>query len=415
MTRKLITGNGAAAWGARLAKVDYVPAFPITPQTEIIETISTWIDGEQMDARMVTLESEHSMITAAGSAATTGVRVFTATSSQGLLYGMEMIYTVAGWRAPFVMVNVSRGLSTPITLETDHNDILATRDCGFLQIHCASCQDVLDNVLIAYRLAEHHDIRLPVFVNLDGFYLSFTREPVSIPDSKEASDYVGEYDPENICFRASCPESKAVAVLGGSTYSYFRYETHLANLNGVRVYDQVASEFTDRFGRAYSPVETYCCDDAEYVFFMTGSFATKARDAVDRLREADWRIGLVQLRMIRPYPEQAVRNILAGKQAVAVIDQNISMGKGGVLHQELTSVLYGDHDAPPVVASFIGGLGGRDITAEEFYQIAQVIKKAATNERTPPPRLLYTETEMREFKKLQAIAHVERTEMEAGS
>lgn len=410
MTRKLITGNGAAAWAARLAKVDYVPAFPITPQTEIIETISDWIESDQMDARMVTLESEHSMITAAGSAATTGVRVFTATSSQGLLYGMEMIYTVAGWRAPFVMMNVSRGLSAPITLESDHNDIMAARDCGFLQLHCATCQEVLDNTLIAYRLGEHPDIRLPVFVNLDGFYLSFTREPVEIPDAKAAADFVGEFDPENIHFRASSPESQAVAVLGGSPYSYFRYESHLANLNGVRVYEEIAAEFAERFGRQYSPVETYCCDDAQYVFFMTGSFATKAKDAVDRLRENNVPIGLVQLRMMRPYPEQALKNILAGKDAVAVIDQNISMGKGGVLHQELTSTLYGDHDAPPIVASFIGGLGGRDISAEEFYMIATVLKKAVETERTPPPRLLYTETELREFKKLQAIAHLERTE-----
>ena len=411
MTRQLITGNGAAAWGARLANVDYVPAFPITPQTEIIETISRWVDSDQMNARMVTLESEHSMITAAGAAATTGIRVFTATSSQGLLYGMEMIYTVAGWRAPFVMVNVSRGLATPITLESDHNDIMAARDCGFLQIHCMTCQDVLDNVLIAYRLAEHHDVRLPVFVNLDGFYLSFTREPVSIPDSKEAFAYVGDYDPENIRFRASSPESQAVAVLGGSPYSYFRYETHLANMNGLRVYDEITTEFAERFGRNYAPVETYHCDDADYVFFMTGSFSTKAKEAVDRLRDADWQIGLVQLRMMRPYPEQMLKTTLAGKKAVAVIDQNISMGKGGVLHQELTSVLYGDHDAPAIVASFIGGLGGRDISSEEFYQIAKVLKQAVSDNKTPAPRLLYTETEMREFKKLQAIAHVERDDL----
>jgi len=411
MTRKLITGNGAAAWGARLANIDYIPAFPITPQTEIIETLSEWIETDQMDTRIVTFESEHSMITAAGSAASTGVRVFTATSSQGLLYGMEMIYTVAGWRSPFVMVNVSRGLAAPITLESDHNDILATRDSGFLQLHCATCQEVLDNTLMAYRLAEHPDIRLPVFVNLDGFYLSFTREPVEIPSVKSAADFVGEFDPENIHFRASSPESQAVAVLGGSPYSYFRYETHLANLNGVRVYEEIAAEFADRFGREYSTVETYRCDDAQYVFFMTGSFATKAKDAVDRLRENDVPIGLVQIRMMRPYPEQALKNVFAGKQAVAVIDQNISMGKGGVLHQELTSVLYGDHDAPPIVASFVGGLGGRDISAEEFYMIATVLKKAIEQQRTPPPRLLYTETELREFKKLQAIAHVEHTEL----
>jgi pyruvate ferredoxin oxidoreductase alpha subunit len=164
MTRKLLTGNSAAAWGARLAGVDYIPAFPITPQTEIIEDLAGWIDRGEMDARMVTLESEHSMITAAGSAASSGVRAFTATSSQGLLYGMEMVYTVAGWRTPFVMVNVSRGLASPITLESDHNDIMAARDSGFLQIHCATCQEIADAILIAYRLAEHPDVRMPAIV-----------------------------------------------------------------------------------------------------------------------------------------------------------------------------------------------------------------------------------------------------------
>ena len=149
MSRRLLTGNAAAAWGARLARADYVPAFPITPQTEIIEALSRWIDAGELDARLVTLESEHSMLTAAGAAAATGVRVFTATSSQGLLYAMEMLYTVAGWRAPFVLVNVSRGLAAPITLEADHDDVLAARDSGFLQIHCATCQEVLDGVLLA--------------------------------------------------------------------------------------------------------------------------------------------------------------------------------------------------------------------------------------------------------------------------
>ena len=175
MRRELMTGNGAAAWGARLARADYLPAFPITPQTEIIETLSHWIGAGEMACRMVMIESEHSMITAAGAA--------TATSSQGLLYGMEMLYTVAGWRASFVLANVSRALASPVTLEPDHNDILAARDCGFLQIHCATCQEVLDASLIAYRLAEDARVRLPVIVNLDGFYLSFTREPVDIPSS----------------------------------------------------------------------------------------------------------------------------------------------------------------------------------------------------------------------------------------
>jgi pyruvate/2-oxoacid:ferredoxin oxidoreductase alpha subunit len=190
MRRALITGNQAAAWGARLARADYVPAFPITPQTEIIETLASWIDKGEMDCRMTMMESEHSMITAAGAAAATGVRVFTATSSQGLLYAMEMLFTVAGWRAPFVLVNVSRGLSAPITLEPDHNDVLAARDSGFLQIHCSTCQEVVDSVLIGYRVAEDERVRLPLIVNLDGFHLSFTREPVVLPDHADAVDRV---------------------------------------------------------------------------------------------------------------------------------------------------------------------------------------------------------------------------------
>ena len=409
MKRILLTGNGAAAWGARLACADYVPAFPITPQTEIIETLADWIDNGEMPGRLVTLDSEHSMITAAGAAAATGVRVFSATSSQGLLYGMEMLYTVAGWRAPFVLVNVSRGLASPITLEPDHNDILAARDCGFLQIHCATCQEVLDSVLIAYRLSEASRVRLPVIVNLDGFYLSFTREPVQIPDLKAAAAFVGAFDAEDIRFRASAPTSQAMAVLGGSPYSYFRYETHLAALQALDAYDTIVSEFAEKFGRNHPAVETYRCDDAEMLFFMIGCFATKAKVAVDRLREAGWKIGLVRPRLIRPYPAEAIRTILRGKQAVAVIDQNLSMGFGGVLHSELVSALYGQPDMPPILASFIGGLGGRDISTEEFFEIATTLRRAIDTGETPAPRLLYTEDELKQIEKLQLIAHVERT------
>jgi pyruvate ferredoxin oxidoreductase alpha subunit len=410
MTRQLLTGNGAAAWGVRLADVDYVPVFPITPQTEIIETLANWADRGELEARVVMLESEHSMLTAAGAASITGVRVFTATSSQGLLYAMEMLYNVAGWRAPLVMVNVSRGLSAPITLESDHNDIVAARDSGFLQIFCATAQEVLDSVLIAYRLAEDKRVRLPVIVNLDGFTLSFTREPVEIPGADTVRAFLPAFQAENIAFRASKPISQAVAVLGGSPYSYFRYEMHLAAQQALAVYDEIASDFAARFGRAHPAVEAYRADDAELLFLMTGAFATKAMDAVDRLRDAGTRIGLVRPRLMRPYPAEALRQSLSGKQAVAVIDQNISMGKGGVLHTELCEALYGQPNAP-LLASFIGGLGGRDIPAEEFYAIAGVLRAAVKVGRAPPPRLLYTETELREMRKLQAIAHVERREL----
>lgn len=412
MTRSLLTGNAAAAWGARLARVDYVPAFPITPQTEIIETLAHWYDSGAMDGRFVTLESEHSMITAAAAAAATGVRVFTATSSQGLLHAMEMLFTVSGWRAPFVLVNVSRALASPITLEPDHTDILAARDSGFLQIHCATCQEVLDSVLLAYRLAEDARVRLPVIVNMDGFYLSFTREPVELPDDSAVAGFLPGFDGDAIGFRASRPISQAVAVLGGSPYSYFRYEVHLAQRQALAVYDEIAQAFADRFGRMHPAVEAYRCEDASIVFFMIGAFATKAKEAVDRLREAGFDVGLVRPRLLRPCPSQALRDLLLGRSAVVVIDQNLSMGKGGVLHAELASVLYGQQGAP-LLLPFVGGLGGRDLPPEEFFEMAKVARAAVSEGRAPEPRLLYTARELREFRKLQAIATEERRE--AGS
>lgn len=409
MKRVLLTGNGAAAWGARLASADYVPAFPITPQTEIIETLADWIERGEMDGRMVTMESEHSMVTAAGAAAATGVRVFTATSSQGLLYAMEMLYTVSGWRAPFVLVNVSRGLSSPITLEPDHNDILAARDSGFLQIHCATCQEVLDSILIAYRLGEDERIRLPVLVNMDGFYLSFTREPVEIPDNEAVNRFLPPFDPANIRFRATAPQSQAVTVLGGSFYSYFKYETHLAALNAHVAYEEIADEFEKLFGRRHDAIERYRTEDAEFIFVMMGSFATKAKEAVDRLCDEGWRIGLLRPRLFRPFPAERFKEALLNKRGVAVIDQNISTGKGGVLHTELAAALYGHPDMPPVLASFIGGLGGRDISLEEFFEMAKVLKKAVEEKKVPPPRLLYTEEELSQMRTLQSIANTERS------
>lgn len=415
--RALLTGNAAAAWGARLARADYVPAFPITPQTEIIETLAGWFARGEMGkvgkvgGRLTMLESEHSMLTAAAAAAATGVRVFTATSSQGLLYGMEMMFGVPGLRAPFVLVNVSRGLQTPITLEPDHNDVLAARDSGFLQIHCATCQEVVDSVLVAYRVAEDHRVRLPAIVNLDGFYLSFTREPVTLPDAAAADEFLPAFDAETTRFAASAPTSQGAAVLGGGVYSYFRYEAHLALLAALDVYDEAAADYERRFGRRLDAVEAYRMDDAECAFVMIGSFATKAQDAVDRLRAAGRRVGLVRPRLLRPFPAERLAALLCGRKAVAVIDQNLSFGKGGILATELASALYGRPGAP-LLASFVGGLGGRDIAAEEFFAIADALEAAAREGMAPPPRLLYTGGELREIRKLQAVAHVQRLEAE---
>jgi pyruvate ferredoxin oxidoreductase alpha subunit len=393
MERKLITGNMAAAWGARLAGAEYIPAFPITPQTEIIESLAQWIDTGEMSARMVTLDSEHSMLTAAGAAAATGVRVFTATSSQGLLHGMEMLYAVAGWRVPLVLVNVSRGLAAPITLEPDHNDVLAARDSGFLQFHAATAQEVLDGVLLAYRLGEDARVRLPVIVNLDGFYLSFTREPVELPAAEAATRFLPAFDPQGLWFRSEAPQSQAVAVLDGSQYSYFRYQVHLAALEALAVFDEVAEAFA----------QCYRCEDADYVLVMIGAFATKAMAAVDLLRGAGWRIGLVRPRLLRPWPEAALVEALRGRRAVGVIDQNLSLGQGGVLFGEISASLHRAGSRVPV-ASFVGGLGGRDLPVEEFVAIAETVREAGETGTAPPPRLLFTAKELEQVRTAQAIA-----------
>jgi pyruvate ferredoxin oxidoreductase alpha subunit len=389
MTSEMLTGNVSAAWGARLTEVDYVPAFPITPQTEIIEKISEWVHHGAMSARYVNMDSEHSMLTAAGAAAATGARVFTATSSQGLLYGFELLYTIAGWRVPLVLVNVSRGLASPITLEPDHNDALAARDCGFIQIHAETCQEVLDSILMAYRIAEDPRVLLPAMINLDGFYLSFTREPVSVPDLNKVREFLPSYTPQHASFSAVRPMAQGIAVLGGGMYSYFRYQTQLAALNALAVHEQAADEFASIFGRRYGLVDGYRLEDAEYVIVMSNSFATKGRAAVDRFREHGKKVGLLRLRVIRPFPAAAIANALRGRKAVAVIDQNMSVGFGGITYGEIASALYAEEHRP-LLLSFIGALGGKDISAVEFNQIFVDMEAASATGKVPQPRLLYT-------------------------
>lgn len=399
----MLTGNSAAAWGVRLAEADYIPAYPVTPQTEIIETLAKWISDGAMDARFVTMDSEHSMITAAGAASATGVRAFTATSSQGLLYGFEMLYTVAGWRVPLVMVNVARGLSAPITLEPDHNDILSARDSGFLQIHCETCQEVLDSILLAYRMAEDERILLPVLVNMDGFHLSFTREPVEIPGIEDVRKFLPQYNPKHAFFKASQPMAQGIAVLGGPIYSYFKYQMHLACMKGLEVYKEISEEFERVFGRRHDTVERYLTDDAEYILIMSNSFSTLGKAAVRRARDKGMRAGLLKLRLLRPFPEEDLKSAIKGCKAVAVLDQNISIGKGGILYSEIASAIYNEQKRP-MLLSFIGGLGGKNINPEEFEFIFDSMIKVSDTGKFESPYLLYTEAEWKEMKRLKKMA-----------
>jgi pyruvate ferredoxin oxidoreductase alpha subunit len=406
MKPELMTGNRAAASAARLARVDYVPAYPITPQTEIIETIASWVREGTMDSKFVQLESEHSMMTAAGAASLAGARVFTATSSQGLLYAMEMLYNVSGWRAPMVLMNVSRALAAPIVLEPDHNDVLAARDSGFLQLHSETCQEVADLVLLAYRVAEDRRVMLPAIVNLDGFYLSFTREKVVLPGQAEVDRFLLPYDPPRP-IRATAPVAKGSAVMEGYLYSYFRYNLHAAALRAKEAFGEAAGEYQELFGRAYGPVDGYRLEDADYVLVMSNSFTTLGRQAVNRMREQGVKAGLLKLRMVRPFPGEDVAALLKGRKVAAVFDQNISPGMGGIFYPEVAASLYHLRGRPEALLPVVGGLGGKQLTSDEMCQVFERMRAVGKGTAKPDPMFLMREEELSKAKKALATAGVQ--------
>ncbi|MFQ5443373.1 MAG: pyruvate synthase [Nitrospinales bacterium] len=403
----MLTGNKAAAWGVRLGNVDYVPAFPITPQTEIVETLAQWFADGTMQGKFTNMDSEHSMFTAAGAASASGVRVFTASSSQGILFGQEVLYTIAGWRVPLVLVNVSRALATPITLEPDHNDVLSTRDTGIVQLHAETCQEILDFILLAFRIAEDKKICLPVLVNMDGFYLSFTREPVELPDEKEMNAFLPPFKPVQPVFQASQPMARASAVFGGGNYTYFKLQQHLAALEAENVFTKVAKEYGDRFGRFYDVVEHYRLEGAEYVFIMSNSFATKGKAAVDKMRQQGIKAGLLKLRLYRPFPAKAIADALCGHPKVAVIDQNIAPGFGGITFPEILAALYDHENRPQRFLSVIGGLGGRDIKESDFMSIIEHLDRPDFK----GPLMLFGQDDLKTFRTLQQIAGTHREEV----
>ena len=268
----------------------------------------------------------------------------------------------------------------PITLEADHNDILSARDSGFLQIHAETCQEVLDSILMAYRLAEDERVMLPVLVNLDGFTLSFTREPVMTPAPEAVAAFLPTYRPSHAFIRGERPMAQGTAVLGGAIYSYFRYQQHLAQANALDVHGEVATDFQDQFGRHYGLVEPFQLDDAEYVLVMSNAFATKGKAAVQRLRVQGVKAGLLRLRILRPFPAAPIADVLEGRKAVAIIDQNLAPGLGGITYQEVAAALYG-RSAPPLLLSVIGGLGGKDISTAEFDAVFQDMAQVAAGHR----------------------------------
>jgi pyruvate ferredoxin oxidoreductase alpha subunit len=256
---------------------------------------------------------------------------------------------------------------------------------------------------MAYRLTEDQRVMLPVLVNLDGFTLSFTREPVSLPSAAEVGEFLPPYQSHHAFIRGDKPMAQGAAVLGGAPYSYFRYQQHLAQDNALTVHEEVAGEFATRFGRRYGLTEPFQLDDADFVLVMANAFATKGKAAVQRWRANGIKAGLLRLRVLRPFPARAIAAALSGRHAVAVIDQNLAPGLGGITYQEIAAALYHDQLRPPLL-SVIGGLGGKDISQAEFDAVLHDLRRAAAGEQVTSPRLLYTHAEQERTRALLKIA-----------
>ncbi len=362
---KVIMGNHAVSYGAMLARAQVIAAYPITPQTQIVEMLSELCAEGLLDAKFIKVESEHSAMAACIGASSAGARAFTATSGHGLALMHEMLHWAAGARLPIVMANVNRAMGPGWSIWTEQTDSLAQRDTGWLQFYCESNQEVLDSVLQAFKIAEQ--VLLPTMLVLDAFVLSHTQEPVDIPDQELVDSYLPPYHAQ---YKLDTRDPHAFgALVMPSHYMELRYKMQKAMEGAVEVARQADEEFREVFGRGYGLVEKYRLEGAEVVLVTSATITSTARVVVDELREEGHRIGLLKVRMFRPFPAEDVRAALAGASKVAVIDRNISFGHGGIFAEEMKSALYNGSHRPPVFG-FIIGLGGRDVTPASIQGIA---------------------------------------------
>jgi pyruvate/2-oxoacid:ferredoxin oxidoreductase alpha subunit len=363
--RMLLTGNHAVAWGARLARPKVVPVYPITPQTPVLELLTEFHAAGEFDAEMLTPESEHSVMAACIPASLAGVRVFTATASQGLMLMHELLHYASGARAPIVMANVNRTIASPWAFWPDQTDSLAQRDTGWVQLYVESAQEALDSVIQAFRIAER--VLLPVMVNLDAFYVSHALEPVQLPVQETVDAYLPPYAPEH--FLDPARGESWGNVVSQELYCRHRRDIGEAMDRVPAVAAQADQEWQRLTGRGWGVMERYRCEGADLVITSLGSMCGTAREAVDALRAVGHAVGLLKLRLFRPLPLAALRAALAGVRDVLVLDRNFSPGAGGVLHQELRAALYGMPQAPRV-HGLLAGVGGVNVPPQKIVELA---------------------------------------------
>lgn len=374
--RMFVSGNDAVAFGVRLARPQVIAAYPITPQTIVVERLSDFVEDGSLDCQYMHVESEHSAISAVMGASAIGARTFTASSSQGLLYMAEGLHYASGGRFPIVMMNACRSVALPWSIFGDQRDSLSLLDSGWLQVYVEDAQEALDMVLQSFKIAENAKVLTPIMVNLDGFLLTHTYELLEVPDQALVDKFLPPFTTPN---KMSTAEPKN---LGFSTSPAdnleFKYQQHQAAMDSIPVIKETAKEFTEQFGRNYGGlVEEYCCEDAELILISLGSVTGTVRVVVDQLRSEGIKAGLCKIRFMRPFPLDEIAALAKDNRVIGVLDKDISFGYEGTVFTNVNSALV--HSGRAVKSqNFIAGLGGRDISQTDirnmFASMAETLK-----------------------------------------
>lgn len=372
--RKFISGNDAFAEGIRLAKPHVISAYPITPQTVVVERLSEMVEDGSLKSEFIHVESEHSAMSAAMGASSVGARTFTATSSQGLLYMAECLPYAAGGRFPIVMMNACRSTALPWNIYGDQRDSLSQLDSGWIQVYVEDAQESLDMALQSYYIAEHKDVSVPIMVNLDGFVLTHTYEAVEIPEADQADAFLPPYETENK-MDLDNPTNMAFSV-GPTDNAEFHLLHHKAMLHVDRVVKEADEKFAKIFGRSHGGmVEGYLLEDAEYILITLGSITGLARHAADELRTKGVKAGVLKLRFVRPFPHEEIASLVKNAKAIGTLEKDISFGFEGTVYTNVNSALL-RNEVLVKSYNFIGGLGGRDISYENILECFAILQNS---------------------------------------
>jgi pyruvate ferredoxin oxidoreductase alpha subunit len=365
--KEFLEGSKAIAKVISLCKPGVISAYPITPQTHIVEELAQVVADGKLNSQFINVESEHSAASVVLGGSATGVRVFTATSSQGLFLMAEVLFNIAGMRLPVVLTCANRAMSAPISIWNDHQDSVSLRDAGLIQFYAENIQEAADLHLIAYRVAENKDVMLPAMVCIDGYILTHGIEPVDIPEQEKVDKFLPEYRPP---YKLDVNNPLTLGFLADPEYymetRFAIQETHKEVLKHL---PQVFSEFSSIFDRNYNLVEKYRLEDAEKAIVAMGSVCGTIKDVVDNMRKKGKKVGLLKISVLRPFPVQEIYNALKDIPRVAVLDRALSLGSFAPLFSEIKALFFGKKKSPRIISSFIAGIGGRDITKESIKQI----------------------------------------------